>query len=61
MTEMPEITHRRVGAGFALLIFLLPMPLALLTLGRGYSTTARILSIGWLIVAALLAAGYFNR
>jgi len=61
MTEMREINRRRVSAGFALLVFLLPMPLALLTLGRGYSTTARILSIGWLVLAALMAAGYLNR
>ena len=58
---MPEIDQRRVGVGFALLIFLLPMPLTLLTLRRGYSTTVRVLSLGWLLLAALLAAGYFNR
>lgn len=58
---MAENVKRRVGAGFGFLIFLLPMPLALMTLRTGYSTTVRVLSIGWLVLAALLTAGYFSN
>lgn len=47
--------YRRVGFGMGFVMFLLPMPFALLTLRRGYSPWARILTLGWLALAAILA------
>lgn len=45
-----------VGFWFGLMIFLIPMPVALLTLQKGYSALARVLALGWLVAAALLTA-----
>ena len=43
---MPDVKIQHVGAGFAILIFLLAMPLDLLILRRGHSAVVWILSLG---------------
>lgn len=51
---MTDGEYRPVGVGLGLIMFLLPMPFALLTLRRGYSPWARALSLGWLALAAIM-------
>jgi hypothetical protein len=45
---------RKVGAGFAIGIFLLPILLAWFLLRKGYSNTARLVGFGWLVASFLL-------
>lgn len=52
---MADGEYRQVGFGTGFVMFLLPMPFALLTLRRGYSPWARVLGLGWLALAAILA------
>lgn len=48
---------KSVGAALGIGILLLPFIFAWFTLRRGYSTTARILSLGWMAVVVLISLG----
>lgn len=55
---MANSEYRQVGFGMGFVMFLLPMPFALLTLRQGYSPWARVLALGWLALAAILAGSF---
>lgn len=56
---MSKASKRPFSFGLGFLIFLLPVPLALLTLGSGRSTRSRVLAFGWL--AFLIVGAAFER
>ena len=52
----PSEPHRKVSIPLGIGIALLPIFFAWFLLGRGYSTTARVIGFGWLVLIAVMMA-----
>ena len=53
-TAPPQPVAKKVGVGLAIGIFFLPFIFGWFLFGRGYSTAARVLGLGWLALSVIM-------